>query len=285
MTEEFNQIQDHLKSDKLHYIDVMNVETTDYVDKALYLAQIVEKHGDLNGFFSALLKDGINKLQVFKRRKHGSGNRLIGGVVPLKLGVKEDKKEAEVHGLNNAFGEQNQNQAMNPSQFGQEQLFRSRILDLEERIISYKQDLEEERSDKKKIRRKLEEAYDELRVAKVSIATSEEKLKYELLKKDAETKTFLDSENFGKLIGEGKSALMAFSASKGGGGSQLAAPSNNYGLYKRSVIEALELDLVTEDIAKLMLATAKGALEKGDAFMSQFNSLIQQFNINVEENV
>lgn len=287
MTEQFIQIDNHLNSDqKLNYIDVMNVETTKFVDKALYIADIVDKFGDLNGYFTSLLKDGLEKIQVFNKKKHGSSHRLIGAVVPLKLGVKSDKKETENNGLNSPSFLQPQNTDVNMNQNNsqdQYNYYRDKFNDEKEKVTDLKQDILDLKTEIRGLKAKGDTDHDLIRSLQADLAVKDREMDLALKMQALENKNFLDSENFGKLISEGKSFALGMSAKNSGGASQLSAPAKNYGFYKKAMVNSLDLEPVTEEVVRLMLSAGTGVVEKGDVFTEKLKALIAEFNIIVEK--
>lgn len=202
--EYIQKIKNHLNDNARNYIEVFNVETEKAIAKMLFLDKIKEQYGSVDGYFTHLLKQGIDKLQVQMRYKMGAAGKRVGLAMPLNLspeGAAPEKIHQSTPGLANP-DHQNFSAMQSANDISTELLYKSRISDLEEKIIDLKKQLEEERTDKREINRKLQGAYDEIRELKVAQATAEKEKDLALREAEVSRKSFFETE-FAKTTGQG----------------------------------------------------------------------------------
>jgi hypothetical protein len=188
------KIKNHLNENARHFIEVYNVVTEQAIDKMLFLDEIKEKYESIDGYFTHLLKKGIDKLQVQMRYKAGNAGRKMGLAMPLNLSPADQAPE-KIHQSHNGLGfpSQQNTSTMRDSDITQEYVFKQRIQDLEERILDYKQRISEGNDDKRELNRKLQDAYDEIRELKVKVATADKEKELALREAEVSRKSFLDS--------------------------------------------------------------------------------------------
>jgi hypothetical protein len=289
MSNPIHKIQNHLDSNKLHYIDVLDEKLGDIIYNKLFINDIVNKHGSLDGFFKKILSDGINRLQIIKKKKLGTSNRLVGAVIPLQLGTKPEES-AQVHGLNNPAYQQPKSpeviqSQMQTSQLNQELLYKSRILDLEERISAYKSDLLEEKEDHRSTRRKLEQCYDDIRELTVEKQTNDKNLELALKEERLNNKSWYDAENLPQITESLTGLASPFMGVKTEAATSLNGVANaNYGPRKNAILQALEYPQVDESICKIIGEAINGLLIHRGTFGKELEKLIKKHKINLEEN-
>lgn len=315
---EYELIQQHLSKDEKCFIDVQNYgqlmagvqPNKTYVNKGLTQSAIDNKFNGLEQYLHSLVSKGINNLQVFLRRKHGTGQKLI-AALPFRVDAIQEENETQVdapmenapvnypqypQALNNAF------QGQAPAQKTYDAVpvsMREELAIYREKYAETKQERNEYKAKAKKLKERLDDAESQLKVAEKEKSTELRMQEIELnseiknLKSDYEDqlkelkykhrdeirdlkesqKTFLDSAAGTLLVEKGLGFAESFT--KNAATQQpLAAPAENYSQTKTVLINAIKSDEFTDLNAEAILFFINALSTVGDAFIQDYDNLL-----------
>lgn len=267
------KIKNHLNDNAKHFIQVSNVITEEAIDKTLYLSEIKSKYGDIDGYFKHLLSQGFEKLQIMLRKKQGNTSYPIGLALPLSLSPEKPKTDQSTPGLANANPQNYNTMHTGVEDLSKEILYKSRIQDLEERILEYKTQLHEKDTNYKAIQRKLDEAYDEIRVLKVAQSTAEKEKELALREAEVNRKSFFETE-FAKTTGQGLIGLVSGvppqAQQPGLNGSQLSK-------IKQNLIHWVSGDDITDEGCEILYQVATQMHLHHAEFTPKLKALIEEY--------
>jgi len=279
MTDNLSKIENHLNTKETNHIDIMDALTEEYVLRKLKYDKIIEDYGSLDGLFKALLKRGISKFHVHRRKKHGATTALVGAVLPLVVGEAKNK-EAAAHGLGHSENSNNYNMS-EKSHFGQTEYLKDKLVDLKEKVVDLKQDIQDLKTELRTEKGKRNEDQDLIRELKVDLATKEREMDLALKEQRLESKSFMDSEGFSKILDKADSTIVGLAGMSKSKPNE-ALNGSSVSSRKSALMQFIQLDQVDDDICNMLYAVSVGILEKPAEFIPKVQDLLNEFQIKTE---
>lgn len=316
---EYQLIQQHLSKDEKCFIDVQNYgqlmagvqANKTYVNKGLTQSAIDNKFDGLEQYLHNLVSKGINNLQVFLRRKHGTGQKLI-AALPLRIDTVQEETETPAdapmenapvnypqypQALNNAY------QSQAPAQKTYDAVpisIREELAIYREKLAETKQDRNKYKSKAEKFKERLDDAESQLKVAEKEKATELRMQEIELnsqiknLKSDYEDqlkelkykhrdeirdlkesqKSFVDTEVGGLAISEGVGLIKSLASSRLGQQQPLAAPVEQFSQTKTVLLNSIKNSEFNDKNAEAVLFFMEALASKGKPFIEDYEALL-----------
>ena len=284
MSAELQNIQAHLQEQNKNFIDVLNLETERYIKRKLSLDEINNQYGSIENYLTELVKQGISKIQVYRRKKQGNTSALIGSGLNLEIG--EQKPEnvptpvvTETPQSTNSFGLNNSREQT----YSPREMYQDKIILLNEKISELKDTISDLKQNKRTNSALIKTLQMEINGYKVDLATFEKNKELDLKLQALESKSFFDSE-MGKSLAEEAMGLAASFAQKTPApqGGQLASPSQNQNISasKKALFQILEKDHATDDVCAKLYYTLVGLIDPGKTeFQKELTNLLNTHNL------
>lgn len=305
---EYQLIQQHLSKDEKCFIDVQNYgqlmagvqPNKTYVNKGLTQSAIDNKFESLEKYLQGLVSKGINNLQVFLRRKHGTGQKLI-AALPFRVDTVQEETETTVdapmenapvnypqypQALNNAY------QSQAPAQKTYDAVpisMREELVRIKERFVEVDQERKDYKAKARKLKDRLDDAESQLKFAERDKATE---LRMQAMDHKAEItdlknqhrdeirdlkesqKTFLDSAAGTMLFEKGLGIAEDYTKTLAGQQQPLAAPAEQFSQTKTVLLNSIKNSEFNDKNAEAVLFFMEALASKGKPFIEDYEALL-----------
>ncbi|SEA12899.1 hypothetical protein [Bizionia paragorgiae] len=294
---EYEQLKSHLSKNERNFVDVLDYDTQQYIDKGLYKSVLEKKHNGLENYLTKLVSSGERNLQFYQRRSNGSGSQLAGPVLQMTLKPQQPEEPIQQPMYN-----QSQPQALHGAQQGlptntsaaemflREKLvdvrerYTEKIKDLNERIEELKTDLDEYKSTCKSFRNKNDDLQSQVNLfeREKAMLTRQFEFEKQVALKEAESnqKGILDSETGQLLLTEGLGFVSQLAMKQQATTPGLNAPQQPQASsqIKLALLGVVNQEAFNDGLCETVLNTIAG-LTQNEEFKTDLDKLLQQYEL------
>jgi len=300
---EYEQLKAHLNKNDRNFVDVMDYDAQEYIDKGLSKTVLQEKHNGLDNYLTALVSSGERNLQFYQRRVNGSGSQLAGAVLQMTLKPNTPEAQQPQQPQQQPMQYNTQPQALNAApqalptntsaaeMFLREKLvdvrerYTEKIKDLNDRISELKDDLDEYKANCKNFRNKNDDLQSQVNLFEREKAMLtrqfEEDKKWALREAENNSKTFFDSENGQLLLQEGLGLASNLMMKHQAAASGLNAPqqqAQTASQIKLALLGVINQEAFNDSYCESVLNTISG-LTQNEEFRTDLDKLLKQYEL------